>query len=110
MVLTKIVSLCFLTSAVVIFFNVLTGRHQELADEVSSMLHQSITRSTYEVHDPRVLEVRHEVRGLSLTYVSHISWRSFHNLAPHFAAQKDCVRKCHFKAGEHITKCGVPTF
>ncbi len=62
MVLTKIVSLCFLTSAVVIFFNVLTGRHQELADEVSSVLHQSFTRSTYEVHDPKVLEVRHEVR------------------------------------------------
>ena len=61
MVLTKLVSLCFLTSAVVIFFNVLTGRHQELADEVSSVLHQSFTRSTYEIHDPRILEVRHEV-------------------------------------------------
>lgn len=64
MVLTKLVSLCFLTSAAVIFFNVLTGRHQELADEVSSVLHQSFTRSTYEIHDPTVLEVRHEVRQL----------------------------------------------
>lgn len=61
MVLTKLVSLCFLTSAAVIFFNVLTGRHQELANEVSSVLHQSFTRQTYEIHDPQVLEVRHEV-------------------------------------------------
>ena len=62
MVLTKVVSLCFLTSAAVIFFNVLTGKHQQLADEVSSVLHQSFTRSTFEVHDPSVLEIRHEVR------------------------------------------------
>ena len=62
MVLTKVVSLCFLTSAAVIFFNVLTGKHQQLADEVSSVLHQSFTRSTFEVNDPAVLEVRHEVR------------------------------------------------
>ena len=61
MVLTKLVSLCFLTSAAVIFVNVLTGRHQELANEVSSVLHQSFTRSTYEIHDPQVMEVRHEV-------------------------------------------------
>ena len=61
MVLTKLVSLCFLTSAAVIFVNVLTGRHQELANEVSSVLHQSFTRSTYEIHDPKVMEVRHEV-------------------------------------------------
>ena len=63
MVLTKLVSLCFLTSAAVIFVNVLTGRHQELANEVSSVLHQSFTRSTYEIHDPQVLEVRHEVQS-----------------------------------------------
>ncbi|BDA47549.1 hypothetical protein COCOBI_10-3970 [Coccomyxa sp. Obi] len=70
MVLTKLVSLCFLTSAVVIFFNVLTGRHQELADEVSSVLHQSFTRSTFEVHDPKVLEVRHEeVAGMEIVLV-----------------------------------------
>ena len=61
MVLTKVVSLAFLTSAAVIFFNVLTGKHQQLADEVSSVLHQSFARSTFEVHDPTVLEVRHEV-------------------------------------------------
>ena len=61
MVLTKLVSLCFLTSAAVIVVNVLTGRHQELANEVSSVLHQSFTRSTFEIHDPQVLEVRHEV-------------------------------------------------
>jgi hypothetical protein len=62
MVLTKLVSLCFLTSAAFIFVNVLTGRHQELADEVSSVLHQSFKRSIFEVHDPKVEEIRHEVR------------------------------------------------
>ena len=61
MLLTKLVSLCLLTSAAVIFISVLTGRHQELADEVSSVLHQSFTRSQYEIHNPDVLEVRHEV-------------------------------------------------
>ncbi len=61
MLLTKLVSLCLLTSAAVIFINVLTGRHQELADEVSSVLHQSFTRSQYEIHNPDVVEVRHEV-------------------------------------------------
>lgn len=71
MVLTKLVSLCFLTSAAVIFVNVLTGRHQELANEVSSVLHQSFTRSTYEIHDPQVMEVRHEVITPSLAVLPY---------------------------------------
>ncbi len=104
MVLTKLVSLCFLTSAAVIFVNVLTGRHQELADEVSSVLHQSFTRSTYEIHDPQVMEVRHEViTPLSACPTIHTDMQLCH--AAHSTCRSVCTETCMLIPS---TLCGVP--